>query len=176
MLYIEKNVDSFSILAEFDREMVTSPLCLFSIMQWINYFLQPQDVLLHTSFILVYTRNYRVWSSSNVCVATIICVAGMCCCTCSLLSKLLALNKARIELVGVEWLWLAEMALLLFHIFELLHLPTISNLFLWFITLWVTSCPAVLFFWYDKIMTKFLSFILRIMKSQFFVYFIHHIF
>ena len=80
----------------------------------MNYFLQPHCDLLHISFLNLYPRNPRNFSSSSVCVATIICVA--------LLNEHV-LDKAGLELVGIELL-LAVIFLLLpqtSSFLELLH-------------------------------------------------------
>ena len=70
--------------------------------QWINYSLQLYGVFLSDSFNNIIQEIDGVCSSSNVCVASIICVV--------LLSETV-LNEAEVELVGVE-LFLAEMILL----------------------------------------------------------------
>ena len=89
----------------------------------MNYFLQPHCDLLHINFFNLYPRNPQNSSSSSVCVATIICVA--------LLNELV-LDKAGLELVGIELL-LAVIFLLLSQkpffsrTFTLIHI--ISNVF-----------------------------------------------
>ena len=75
---------------------------LASFPQWINYSPQLYGLFLPISFCNIIQEIDGVCSSSNVCVASIICVV--------LLSETV-LNKAGVELVGVE-LILAEMILL----------------------------------------------------------------